>query len=858
MSHSNVLHAGPLTIDLASYRLLRGGDPIRLTPTEWSLLRELVNHPSQVLTHRTLLKRVWGDEYDTELDYVHTYVSRLRRKLEPDPAHPEFILTETGIGYRFNGDSLTVAEALPTFNSGEQNRDVSPARRTVNPLPQLVGERYIGREAEREQTKTLLLDGTRLVSLYGRSGVGKTALACRVLEDLMTTQHYHGMVFLSAASTGVTLGRIISDFNRLLGTESIRDQQQTIYRVTNLLDRLNGGRYLLLLDNMEHLQNPMTNDLLDEDMSTFFKVVLEQGGTLQLLVTSRFPINLPRAVKTWERVITLEDGLTVESGVELLRYSDPDNLAGLRDASDEVLTQLVQRTHGLPRALEAVVGILLEAPILTPETLLRDTAALSTEIDDVFIEGAIQALTDDAVRMMEVVSAFERDVPVEMLTAFASDVLGMSEVQPILNRLIRAFFLKLNTNDRTVSIHPIDRTYCYDHMEPHWRQELHQQIATLYTNSFVDDGTVTSIADLSTPLGQVFHLVQARDFDAAAALLLELDREYLSIWGNYAELADLYADVRGHVSDERLQRWVVLRQGEALRRIGKLSEAIRGFEQVVGMAITAEDRLGQATALSSLGWAYYDTGQFEKAIGYWEEALTIYREIGDQYGEGDLLGGMGWVSYLMGSYEQALNHIQRSFTIFGEIGDQLYRIGMNIGDSGMIRVAQGDYEQAIRNLNESLSIAEVTNSINEKSYKGGYLAMALLVSGDFEAAEEAARIAVQYDVPANRHFVAAVHGIALARMGRRERAIRAFEDAVRYADNVLRFTSGLYNARYAHALALAGLSLLRDEPLTTALEDYGKAKAMCSTDGVVDQNLRLLAALDTDNQLSAILNLLKS
>lgn len=851
MPASDRIRIGSLDIDLASYRLTREGEAVRLTPTEWSLLRELIHHPNQVLSHRTLLKRVWGEAYETELDYVHTYVSRLRRKLEADPSDPAYILTEAGIGYRFNGEAIE--PETPPNNGG------TPApvgERYINPLPQHIGGRYIGRADQREQLKGLLLGDVRLVSIYGRAGVGKTALACTVLEELQAGDHFDGMVFLSTTSTGITLGRILSDFNRLLGDDPVADPQQAVYRVTNLLDRLRRGTYLLLLDNLEHLQDPVTNDLTDDDLAAFFRVLLEQGGPLRVLVTSRYPLNLPRTVKAWERVVALEEGLALADGVALLRRGDADGLAGLRDADDVVLREIVRRTHGLPRALEAVVGMLLEAPLMSPEGLLGDESLLAAEIGEMFIKGAIETLSADAVRVMEWVSVFERAVPLAMLEQLAAPDLALSVLRAVLNRLVRAFFLAYDPDELTVSMHPIDRAYCYGRIDAARRADLHRTIADLYTAT-VYNPAPSNITQLAAPLAAFSHRVHAGQADMAAALLLDLDREYLSIWGNYAELAESYGRIVADVADPVLQRRVLLRQGEALRRIGKLNEAIPRFERVVALAVAAEDEQTHAEALSSLGWAYYDTGQFPAAQDHWQAALAIFRAKGDHSGEGDLLGGLGWVAYLMGEYDDALTSVQQALEAFGQTGNRLYRLGVNIGDAGVIRAAQGNTELAVHNLRESLAIAQANNSINEQSYKGGYLATALLQSGNVEAAAEAAQTAVQHDVPANRHFVAAVYGIALARLGQMDDAIAAFEDAVRYAESVLRFTPGLYQARYAHALALAGLSLLRRDDSTEAVADYRIALALCSTRGVRDNNLRLLAALDPENELHMIRDLLR-
>ena len=90
-----------LTINFDRSMVLAGGEGMRLRPTEYRLLYQLVNNPGQLLTHDTLLERVWGPEYRGEHQYVRTYVTYLRQKLERDPRNPEYILSERGLGYRF-------------------------------------------------------------------------------------------------------------------------------------------------------------------------------------------------------------------------------------------------------------------------------------------------------------------------------------------------------------------------------------------------------------------------------------------------------------------------------------------------------------------------------------------------------------------------------------------------------------------------------------------------------------------------------------------------------------------------------------------------------------------------------------
>jgi two-component system KDP operon response regulator KdpE len=92
---------GELQIDLARRQVTSGGMEVRLTPTEYALLTALAGQAGRVLTHTWLLQHVWGVGYEENVQNLHVFISQLRRKIEPQPARPRYILTEPGIGYRF-------------------------------------------------------------------------------------------------------------------------------------------------------------------------------------------------------------------------------------------------------------------------------------------------------------------------------------------------------------------------------------------------------------------------------------------------------------------------------------------------------------------------------------------------------------------------------------------------------------------------------------------------------------------------------------------------------------------------------------------------------------------------------------
>lgn len=95
-----IFRTGSLEVDFERRRVAVEGREIRLTPTEYDLLKALASHPNKLLTDRRLLQQVWGPAYGDEAHYIHVYVARLRKKIEPDPHIPRYLITEPGVGYR--------------------------------------------------------------------------------------------------------------------------------------------------------------------------------------------------------------------------------------------------------------------------------------------------------------------------------------------------------------------------------------------------------------------------------------------------------------------------------------------------------------------------------------------------------------------------------------------------------------------------------------------------------------------------------------------------------------------------------------------------------------------------------------
>jgi two-component system KDP operon response regulator KdpE len=100
----SVARFGEVEVDFARRAVTRAGAPVKLTPKEYSLLRLLLMHRGKVITHRQILRELWGPKAEEQTQYLRVYMTRLRQKLEADPNQPRFFRTESGIGYRFSGE----------------------------------------------------------------------------------------------------------------------------------------------------------------------------------------------------------------------------------------------------------------------------------------------------------------------------------------------------------------------------------------------------------------------------------------------------------------------------------------------------------------------------------------------------------------------------------------------------------------------------------------------------------------------------------------------------------------------------------------------------------------------------------
>lgn len=607
----------------------------------------------------------------------------------------------------------------------------------INPLPQDVSGRYVGNAEKSKRVEGLLQQGVRLISIYGRAGSGKTALACKALNDLrqagQSQPRPDGIVCLAAGSTGITLSRVFADLGRLLAGndqavfERVAQNSELApaQKIGILLEKIADKRIVILLDNLESVQDQASGELNEPGLQQFIEMSVMQSSSLTLLVTSRQPLHLSPRLHTWEHLISLEDGLARQDAVALLRRFDPSGAAGLRDAPAEVLDGFADRLGGFPRALESVAGMLLENPMLRLAGFKQAVDRMEGDISAAIVEEALAQLQPAAMQVLEALAVFGQPVSYDALASLVAPFLDEAAFQALLGRLIRAYFVKVSDASQQFSLHPIDQDYCYRQIPAgeagaahggeavFTRRHLHRSAARYYRANRLPPSACHRIADLEPQLNEFKHWVRAGDGDEAARLILELDRDYLWEWDYKPLLGQCYSALAGLIREPRLEIQVARRQAW-LKFFNGTDESEREFRRLLAEARRHGFIKEEADALDDLAQAARRGGiNYRLAIEYHQQALSLYRQIGDRRGEADALGGLGAI-LAPAEPEQAIDTLLDAAEIQRELGNS----GSLSFLTSMIGIAYetlGSLGQAMKNYEEAAQIAQQTNSINALS-----------------------------------------------------------------------------------------------------------------------------------------------
>lgn len=558
-----------------------------------------------------------------------------------------------------------------------------------------------------------------LVTLVGPSGIGKTALAVRLLTDLEENQwprnvagrKVDGIAYLSTRTEGITFERLFFAGARMLGgavranleRDWNKDQLTVDDKIERLLEALRGGLYVILLDHIEDLLDP---EGLITDLAVRKLVERSLGGRsgARLLVTSSVRPALERDARQPDPTIVLRDGLSIDDGIAMLRDLDPTGASGLKRLPDDALARVVTRLHGVPRALEVFAGILADDEVETVDHLLDRFYEHPEVVDDLFKEG-IERLDEPSQRVVQALAVLGQPVPAAAVDLLLQPFVPGLDLPAILRRLSRRQIVRVADREKgTWALHPIDQDYAYARCPEtgrYSRQTLHHRAAEWFASVRTPREQWNTIEGLEPLLREFDHRVKAGLFDDAAAVLAEFDDEFRGRLGHAARSLAMHLQVQGRITIDRIRMLDVLGLAHAYRHIGPLEKAVACYRESLAMARAQQNRFVEIESLGWMGEVFRRMGRLDEGIVVVREAVAVARDAGERALTARWLGELSLTSCYRGELDAALQAAEEAHERAVEIQDRNWE-ALAIDCLALVHLVRGNPAKAIQAANRAI------------------------------------------------------------------------------------------------------------------------------------------------------------
>jgi tetratricopeptide (TPR) repeat protein len=871
-----------------------------------------------------LIDREYGARQDT-----------FRRRVQDSELTTQSFSSPAELGKLVERSLRKLAETSQRQRSGIAREQVpaepQPVRESkfVNPPPAIAPAWFQDRQVETGLLAKYVTDpAIAMACVAGRGGIGKTAMVCRLLKGLEAGRipdvegdsaaiAVGGIVYLSSNGMHkVDYPTLVADLLHLLPADAAR-RLQLMYQDPHhspremtlaVLEVFPAGEpVVVLLDNLESVMDAQLETLAEPALHEALTAVLTAPAhAVTVIATTRvIPAALLKVEPARQRQLRLEKGLDSPDAQNVLRELDDDGHLGLRDADDELLDGLRRHTRGFPRALEAVKAILDGNPTtITPHDLLDRTRSLpEDQVVQVLVGEAYDLLDAPAKQVMQTLSVYPAPVSAVGVDFLLRPVNPVTDAAPILSRLVRRQLIRFN--DGLYYLHPVDRDYARGQLPPGSPGDapaaftltgLQARAADYYTQIRTARESWRTVEDLRPQLAEFVLRCDSGDYDTAAAVLADIDFDYLLVWGHYRTLIDLHRRIHGRITDPTLNATHLASLGNCHLRLGDYRQAIDLYTQALAIDRDMGNRQGEGIQLGNLALCHHSLGDYRQAIDLYTQALAIARDIGDRQGEGIHLGNQGLCHAALGAYQQAIDLHTQALAIARDIADrqgegamlaslglcheslgdnlqaidlhtQALAIARDMGDRygeadalnylGRVRLASGDPRYAVTLLEQAVAVADTTGDIEPAVEARSGLARAQLQLGDPAAALAVATARTELPYPAEEPMIRLLEGVALLELHRADQAERPFTSAIIAADALLVLADSNVAALQARALALAGLAAATSDPARTSevAEAFTHAQTITSAKGVAADTQRLLEMITAHDQSGVLTGL---
>ncbi len=607
-------------------------------------------------------------------------------------------------------------------------------------------EMFKDRHEEREQILNWLADpATRMITVFGRRGIGKSSLAAKVIETLANGgSGYHGIVNLSTRTGGaITVERIFFTCAELADPEqkealdavwgSFREPREKLISLFEVLgERLN----IILLDNIED-QLSDDGQPAGPDLEVFFDVVFRASRGPRLLVTSQVPVALDPALRRMEARLHLREGLPVAESVALLRELDRGGDAGLLDAPIADLELAARRLHGVPRALELTVGALADDDLTLPtlDDVLKDFTARGNVVDQL-AHARYRRLDEEARMTMDVLAVFGIPVTRQAVEWVIRPLAPGMDAARALSQLAHVYMVSVDRPTREFVLHPLDADIAYSALPTTGafsRRVLERRVAAWFEH----ERTLPpwrAVADVGNHRLAFEHRLRAEDYDACAFILDDIG-EFLTLQGSSREVIGMHFALQGHLNDDAAILADLICYGMARQLGGPHEEAVEPLQQAVALAERLGDLPHLGRALFSLGDVLRYLRRLREAISILARAADVAAQLGEPEHQAHSLLCLSLSHTYLEELPEALAVADQLGRLADETGEALIRARARDASSAAY-IVLGRWDEAYRTAGEAVAAYEEASVPEALGYARNVQGIALLAQKRIDDAVE--------------------------------------------------------------------------------------------------------------------------
>ncbi|EKV01592.1 TPR repeat-containing protein [Leptolyngbya sp. PCC 7375] len=666
---------------------------------------------------------------------------------------------------------------------------------------------WVGRGSIITTLTQKLQNGCRILSLTGITGIGKTALAERlVVEANENGSPFHRLNFDDRGQGRDFLSGALTLLTRLGAVVTAEDQKAPQNALKHILKILRDNQFLVQIDSLEVLLqgNEQTGwyTFIDSLWIDFFQQLLaaEICHSQILITTQAIPDELEEIGARYPRY-WYHQRLGGLLELEQLQLFEKNGL-NPNCTETETLKQIGQLYQGHPLVLQVIAKDILDKPfngnaklywqhhqpefdeIKNSKEKRSSSRALQLRVKQ-RVEQSLKRLPVDAYQILCSSSVYRHSVPEDFWLAMLEQLpeqerwtaLELLKSSNLVEEELRRDGILLLRQHNLVrsSVYRLIKTD-----EVAWRR-AERIAAQMWLNQYVPEPDATILEKMRSYLEAFHHYCEVEDWKQAKTILVDQELgTKLRMWGYIREILLLYERILGKI-DASVDMVCEKIIGNAYWYLSDYPQAIEHCHKSVVIARKIGNQNGEANALGDLGYAHYALSNYPQAIKYHQQRLLIAREIGDRGSEGTALGGLGMAHSALGNYSQAIEYQKQFLYIAREVGDRNGE-GNALGNLGNIYCALGNYSQAIDCQEKFLIIAREIGKHRGEGTALGNLGNIYSSQGNYNQAIECYQkcLVIAHEVGQRRE-----EGIALVNWGATLIKLEQYSDAQQHLQKAL-------------------------------------------------------------------------